>query len=249
METYDEYRHFLKADLWQQTDLSDTGESQGQPLPPIGKDDPPGTPLLELVPPAQIKLGQLPLLEAITRRRSRRKYAPRTFTLEELSFLLWATQGVQHVYSGGSYILRTVPSGGARHPFETYLLVNRVEAISAGIYHYQAFAHRLARLAEGPLDPERLTRATSHDFSGEAAVVFAWAVLPGRAEWRYGPLSHKMIAIEAGHICQNLYLACEAIGAGACAIGGYHQAEMDLLLGLDGEDEFTVYVATTGKLG
>jgi len=53
---------------------------------------------------------------------------------------------------------------------------------------------------------------------------------------------------DAGHICQNLYLACEAIGAGTCAVNGYNQLAMDALLGLDGEDEFTVYLAPVGKV-
>jgi nitroreductase len=57
-----------------------------------------------------------------------------------------------------------------------------------------------------------------------------------------------VIAIDAGHVCQNLYLACAAIGAGTCAIGAYHQEKMDALLGVDGVDEFTIYLAPVGKI-
>jgi nitroreductase len=60
--------------------------------------------------------------------------------------------------------------------------------------------------------------------------------------------SHKVIALDAGHVCQNLYLACEAIDAGTCGIGAYHQHKMDALLGVDGEDEFTIYLAPVGKV-
>jgi SagB-type dehydrogenase family enzyme len=67
-------------------------------------------------------------------------------------------------------------------------------------------------------------------------------------EWRYGLAAHKVIALDAGHVCQNLYLACSAIGAGTCAIAAYHQDLMDQLLDIDGESEFTLYLAPVGKI-
>jgi len=67
-------------------------------------------------------------------------------------------------------------------------------------------------------------------------------------EWRYGLAAHKVIALDAGHVCQNLYLACEAIGTGTCAIAAYDQEELDEFLGLDGENEFAIYLAPVGKI-
>jgi nitroreductase len=67
-------------------------------------------------------------------------------------------------------------------------------------------------------------------------------------EWRYDIAAHKVIALDAGHVCQNLYLACEAIGAGTCGIAAYHQELMDALIRVDGHDEFTVYLAAVGKV-
>ena len=69
-----------------------------------------------------------------------------------------------------------------------------------------------------------------------------------RLQWRYGAASHKVIALDAGHVCQNLYLACEAIGAGTCAVAAYHQQKLDELLRLDGRDEFVIYLAPVGKV-
>jgi len=71
---------------------------------------------------------------------------------------------------------------------------------------------------------------------------------PYRTEWRYGFLSHKLIALDAGHVCQNLYLAATAIGAGVCAIDAYDQRKIDAAIGVDGRDELTVYCATGGQL-
>ena len=72
--------------------------------------------------------------------------------------------------------------------------------------------------------------------------------MAARTEWRYAEASYKVIALDAGHVCQNLYLACEAIGAGTCAIAAYNQALADELLGIDGDEEFTVYLAPVGKI-
>ena len=66
-------------------------------------------------------------------------------------------------------------------------------------------------------------------------------------EWRYANEAHKVIAQASGHVCQNLYLASEAIGAGTCAVAAYAQSEIDSLVGVDGQDEFVVYVAPVGK--
>ncbi|MFO7569003.1 MAG: nitroreductase family protein, partial [Smithellaceae bacterium] len=68
-----------------------------------------------------------------------------------------------------------------------------------------------------------------------------------RMEWRYDLAAHKVIAIDAGHVCQNLYLACEAIGAGTCAVAAYDQEACDALLGVDGHEEFTIYLAPVGN--
>jgi SagB-type dehydrogenase family enzyme len=90
---------------------------------------------------------------------------------------------------------------------------------------------------------------TNEQYVHDSAVVFIWTAIPYRSEWRYGLLAHKMIAQDSGHLCQNLYLACESIGIGTCAIGAYNQDAMDQILGVDGHDEFTIYVATVGRLG
>ncbi len=247
MRTIEEGRSWLKAEEWGME--IETDQHTGVPHPPLQKPVPEGARLIELVPPEQISLGDVPLREAIARRRSRRRFSQEPLTLEDLSFLLWATQGVKEVVRDGLATFRTVPSAGARHPFETYLSVHRVEGLSPGLYRYLPLDHRLALLREEADLPERIAQAAlGQEFVGKAAAVFIWAALPYRTEWRYSIRSHKVIAIDAGHLCQSLYLACEAIGAGTCAVGAYSQVAMDAFLGVDGEEEFTVYLAPVGKL-
>ncbi len=85
------------------------------------------------------------------------------------------------------------------------------------------------------------------NFASKGAVIFAWSAIPYRAEWKFDITAHKKILIDIGHVCQNLYIACEAIKCGTCAIGIYNQEFVDKLLGLDGENEFVIYMASVGK--
>jgi len=222
---------------------------KGIPPPPLEKPYPKDSVLVELASPDCADLGKIPLVKTIVQRRSRRKYSSKALKLEELSFLLYATQRVTQVDEDRVRSKRVVPSGGARHPFETYLIVNRVVNLEPGVYRYLAIEHKLLVVDRVELLSDKISRACfGQSFIGESAVVFVWAAIPYRTEWRYSNLAYKSILIEAGHICQNLYLACEAIGAGACAIAAYNQKAMDLLIGVDGIDEFTVYLAPVGKI-
>ncbi len=181
-------------------------------------------------------------------RRSHRRYRDLPLSLAELSFLLWATQGVTEVLAPGS-ALRTVPSAGCRHAFETYLLVNNVETLDNGVYRYLPVEHALVFEHEIESMPTRMAQATlGQKFISTAPVTFVWSVIPYRMEWRYDAAAHRVIAMDVGHVCQNLYLACGAIGAGTCAIAAYHQEKMDELLKADGENEFTIYLAPVGKI-
>ena len=146
-------------------------------------------------------------------------------------------------------MFRTVPSAGNRHALETYLAVQRVNGVEPGFYRYLPLVHQLLHLFDEEQMPRKLTEATlGQSFVGHSAVVFIWTTIPYRMEWRYGRAAHKVIALDAGHVCQNLYLACEAIGAGTCAVAAYHQQLMDRLVRVDGEEEFVVYLAPVGKV-
>jgi len=242
-------REFLKAHRWDSFETLGTDQRKNLPAPPVQKPYPKNAILIDLIPPEIFQVGNMPLAEVIWGRMSHRKYNAESLTLEELSFLLWSTQGIREVSENRKYTLRTVPSGGARHSFETYLLVNRVDGLGRGLYRYLPIEHKLCFIREEDDFSEKVSEGCrGQKFIGNAAVVFVWTTIPYRAEWRYGLIAHKMIAMDSGHVCQNLYLACGSIGAGTCAVDAYNQSKMDALLGVDGEDEFVVYVAPVGKV-
>ncbi len=142
-----------------------------------------------------------------------------------------------------------MPSAGARHAFETYLVISRVEGVEPGLYRYLPLENELLQLkVDSQLNVDAAKACLGQKFVASAAVTFFWSVIPKRMEWRYGPASYKVIALDAGHVGQNLYLAATSMRAGTCAIAAYHQQLCDELLGVDGEDEFTIYISPVGLL-
>ncbi len=245
----DLYREYLKDTIRQKIDFSQTDQHQGVAPPPVEKPYPPDAKQLDLPPVGHWQgIERVDLATAIGNRQSRRNFRPEPLTRDELSWLLWATQGVRERDDAGT-VLRTVPSAGNRHALETYLAVQRVTGLEPGLYRYLPLEHQLLHLFHVDQMPRKLTEATlGQAFVGRAATVFIWTAIPYRMEWRYDLAAHKVIALDAGHVCQNLYLACEAIGAGTCAVAAYHQQLMDQLLQADGADEFVVYLAPVGKV-
>ena len=241
-------RHFLTDRIRLEVEWRSTAQSRGIAPPPVQKPAPEGAKIIPLPGRESWTIPPCDLEEAIARRESRRRFLPSPLTREELAFFLWSTQGVRALLHEAA-VLRTVPSAGCRHPFETYLAVFRVEDLAPGLYRYLPLDHALVLEKTPELLSARVTAAArGQGFAGGAAVTFFWTALPERTEWRYGEASYKVIALDAGHLCQNLYLACEAVGAGTCAIAAYDQELADDLLGVDGDDEFTIYLAPVGKV-
>jgi len=245
-QTTRDHREFMKAQFGQ-SQRKPSDQELGKPAPPLDKPIEPGRKTIVLPPPDPSVLITTHIHKCLTDRRSRRRYSDRPMLDAQLSYLLWATQGVQQVVAGGKASLRTVPSAGARHPPETYLVIHHVEGILPGLYRYLPLSHQLVHLGCPINLQQRLTEGClGQEFVSQCSVVFVWTCVPYRGEWRYQTLAHKPMLMDSGHVCQNLYLACEAMRLGTCAIAAYHQQLMDELIGVDGQDEFVVYLAPVG---
>lgn len=254
MSSFDEQikhrRELLKTrDPLDQPEGWSTLKARGMPTPPLQKPYPVDATLVDLVDPDEFELGNVQVIQAIRERRCRFKFTDEMLSLEELSFLLWATQGVHSVDEDRNDTVRTVPAVGMRHLLETYVIVLNVDEVDSGVYRYLPLEHKLLYLKRIDLNlPDRLMVTTYwQDFAAKSAVVFVWTTIPYRTEWDYSMACHKDILLEAGHVCQNLYLACEGIGAGTCHIPTYDQRWMDSIVGVDGDEEFVVYLASVGK--
>ncbi len=182
-------------------------------------------------------------------RKSSRVYTEEVMTLLELSYLLWATQGIKDIRGHSYATLRTVPSGGARHGFETYLAIQNIQGLHQGMYHYNAKNHELALIKK--VDDFNTLIGDSlvgQSWANKSNVVFYWSIVAYRCEWRYGIHAHRVALIDAGHVGQNLYLACSALKLGTCAIAAFDNATCNEMFHLDGQEEFIVYSAPVGKI-
>lgn len=228
--------------------VPESDEEKRVPPPLFQQPIPDNARLFDLIHPDKLSIGKTPFLDIVTTRKSRRKFTSEPITLEELSFLLWTTQGVKEVLKSGRGVKRTVPSAGAKSPLETYMVINRVVGLAPGLYRYISFTHQLLFIKEIENAENTIGKlAYDQKFVGSAPVIFCWTAVPYRTEWRYTILAHKFIAIDLGIVCQSLYMACEAINLGTVAIGYYEQHKLDALFDLNTEEEFVVLIAPVGK--
>lgn len=232
----------------------ESDQQKGIEIPPFSKPAAPDSRQVALPGPDFAAMRGTDLVDAILSRRSNRKFTAASLSLSELAWLLYATQGVREPTPRGAR--RTAPSAGARHPFETYVAAIDVDDLAPGLYHYLAYDHRL-ELLRPAADRAALREEAQEALNSQgwgAPALFFWTAVPYRTHWRYPGRMPKLVALDAGHLCQNLYLACEAVGAGTCAIGAYDQAKCDAFLGVDGATgvdrgtELTVYAAPVGKV-
>lgn len=205
--------------------------------------------IVNLVDPNTVDLKNVDIRSCFVNRESRRNYTDEPVSLDELSFILWSTQGIKQTFEE-KVVKRVTPSAGSRHPFETYISVSNVDGVDSGIYRYIASKHILVLDKKVENISEKITKGCiGQKFCGDAPVFIMWSVVPYRTAWRYGDLfSIKAINLDGGHLCQNLYLACEALGLGTCAIGAYDQDYMDNLFGFDGKKELSFYMAPIGRV-
>lgn len=227
--------------------LEPSAHSLGVEKPALELPLPEGAELISLPDGKSLHLGKLDFTELLEKRGTLRKYSSQALTQEELAFLLWGTQGIKTT-NAKSLTIRTVPSAGSRHPFETYLLINRVEDLTPGLYRYMATSHELAKLPAEDNISQKLTEACLKQKQIlNSAVTFAWVADVQRTVWHYCQRGYRYMYLDAGHVCQNLYLLAESIKCGVCAIAAYNDDMVNGVLGLDGENQFAIYLAALGK--
>ena len=223
-------------------------QDRGLPQPPLVK-APMGGEVVSLPLDFENLSIDSDFLHVINSRRSHQVYAQQPMSLLQLSYLLWCSQGVKSIRGKAYATLRTVPSGGARHPFECYLAIQNVQGLRDGLYHYLPMVHALECLGS----PEDLHGFISDSVCGQrwacrANAVFYFSCVFYRAEWRYGIWAHAPVLMDSGHVTENLYLAATSIGLGGCAVAAVDPGVCNGQLGLDGEEETVFYAMPVGTV-
>ncbi|MFQ6116802.1 MAG: SagB/ThcOx family dehydrogenase [Candidatus Bipolaricaulia bacterium] len=198
---------------------------------------------LETIPLPPVEPRGLPLEEAILRRRSVRDYSREPLALEELARLLFCGVGV----TGPQEHQRAAPSAGGLTPIEVYPVINNVEGLERGLYHYDAIGHRLHILRQEDLRGEIAKACLDQDFLAEAGIVLVLSAVHRRTGWKYGERAYRYVLLDAGHVAQNIQLEAVSLGLGACAVGAFFDEELNRFLGLVEEEEFTVLAVAVGR--
>lgn len=228
-------------------EIQHSDQSKGIMPPPIQTPYATNLEKISLINIEEIKVPSKDFTQMVKDRRSIRSYLNKKVTLEELSYLLWCTQGVRKIIKDFS-IKRTVPSAGSRHPLETYLVIHRVKDLRVGIYRYLSLEHALLKIQENPKIMGKIVKACNgQEFIRSSAVVFIWVADIYRMKWRHGERGYRYVFLDAGHVGQNLYLASNLVQCGACTIGVFLDDQINQILGIDGTNEFVVYMAAIGK--
>ena len=184
------------------------------------------------------------LWQLLQKRRSLRKFSEKKMKPDDLSLLLWASQGI--TAQAGHFLLRAAPSAGALYPIETYLSVQNVDGIPSGLYHFHIREFQLEQLSTKALGKEVAESALDQNFISQAGVTFIWSAVFRRNMSKYGHRGMRYICLDAGHICQNMLLAAEALGLAACPVAAFYDDELNNLLGLDSCEENVLYLAAVG---
>lgn len=196
------------------------------------------------------KKSNLIVEDAIVRRKSRRNYSG-IITLEQVSKLLYYSKGFKEIVDSdefGIVQMANVPSAGARHPIELYVILRNVKGINDGIYHYDIENHQLETIKEKKFAKYQIYKLVNRQEElANANIVLFMTAIHSRSSWKYGPRAYRFIHLDAGHIGQNVYLISEAMGLGACAVGVWQDKAVEKLLKIDGERELIVYAIVIGK--
>lgn len=182
--------------------------------------------------------------ETVVDRRSIRDFSSTAVPLDQLSYLLWVSTGIQRIEEG--FAFRTAPSAGALYPIETYLVVNNVKDLDAGVYHYDIQQHRLEELKKGNFCVPIAQAALHQEMCAHAAVVFVWAGVFNRSKCKYGQRAYRYIYLDAGHIAENLALGAVSLGLGSCQIAALYDDEVNSIIDVDGTKESVLYMSVVG---
>lgn len=202
----------------------------------------PDNPKIEL--PKQNNIKTETLNHAILNRRSIRDFSKKPLSKEQLSYLIWASTGIQRKERGFEY--RTAPSAGALYPIETYVVINNVKNIAQGVYHYNIESNHLEEIKKGDYRSAIAEAALNQPMCYHAAAVFIWTAIFNRSKCKYGQRAYRYIYLDAGHIAENLALSATSINLGTCQIAALYDDEVNQIIDIDGITESTIYLSVVG---
>jgi len=184
--------------------------------------------------PASASVGSaaIGLTDVLKHRRTKRDFTSGCrVTLEEISCILWAAQGVTSPEG-----FRTAPSAGALYPLELVVISGNVDSLTPGSYRFHPGECRLSPGAAGDIRDSVVRATYNQSWMAESAALIAVCGVVDRVSRKYGSRGERYTLIEAGHAGQNIMLMAAALGLKCGIIGAFDDERMHRLLGLASEE-------------
>jgi len=196
------------------------------------------------LPPPNLK-GKASLEEAISWRRSVRRFRVESLSLMQLAQILWSAQGIT-----GTSGRRAVPSAGSTYPLEIFIITGEqtVVGLNAGIYHYEVNSHSLSLHLGGDLRQKLAGAALGEDFIATSPVDLVICALYSRIAYRYSRRGERYVHMEIGHVGQNVSLQAVALGLSTVMVGAFEDMDVRKILKV-GEHISPLYIIPVGKPG
>ncbi|MCX7908973.1 MAG: SagB/ThcOx family dehydrogenase [Ignavibacteria bacterium] len=191
--------------------------------------------------PAPRLHSEFSLEQAIANRRSVREFKPLPVSIEVVSQLLWAAQGITDTVHN----FRTAPSAGALFPLEIYVVVSNVTGLPKGVYKYLPQKNEIQRIKEGDVVSELMREALYQDWIEQSALILVYAAVFERTTWKYGKRGIQYVYMEVGHSAQNVCLQATALGLGTTTVGAFNDEGIKRVVGL-AKDEHPLYILPIG---
>jgi len=194
------------------------------------------------LPPAALE--GMRLEKAIQQRESQRYFADKPMSLQHLAQILVSADGITHSSDGWDF--RAAPSGGALYPIEIYVVVSNVDTLANGLYHFQVSDNSLELLKEEDLERQIHSASHKQEAVGASPVTLILTARFDRSTVKYGDRGYRYTYIEAGAICENIYLQAISLGLGTVAIGAFNDDAVARLVGIDGLEEAALLLMPVG---
>ena len=195
--------------------------------------------------------SEAPFFATLKGRRTQRQFSGESISLKQFSRIVNATWGRESYYETkafGRLLHKASPSAGARHPIETYVIVNNVERLERGLYHYSVMDDSLELLKGGDLRKRCVEYCAGQDWVRQASAVFFMTAVVARTQWKYrDPRAYRALLLDTGHLSQTFLLTSTALGLGAFCIGIISDLLIEKDLGLDGINETSLFAVGVGR--
>jgi SagB-type dehydrogenase family enzyme len=189
--------------------------------------------------------GSVSVEQAIHDRRSVRRYTNEPLTLQDVSQLMWAAQGITNQETQ----FRAAPSAGHTYPLEVYILIGKgsVNGLNEGLYHYNPFNNTLEQILGNDARPELSQAANGQPWVKEAPVDI---IITGNYQkmidkYKDEKLSTRFVDMEAGHVGENIYLEAESLNMVTVALGSFKDDSVHQILRIPGNEK-TLYIYPVG---